>query len=1179
MTPNHEVLMPRRALPAVTLAVALAAGAVAALPADAAGTPTVADVAQPLPVPSVAAQLTVAQPAAGLAPGQPLPVTGRLVARDSRTGALGGARPGTFKIRVTTEDHSVFRTFGPFTTAPDGSFAVTLPGTATEGVSPTLWTDEAEDVAVSVFDVTPLAGGRAVEAPVGVAAATVATPTSGLRLVNDFTSHVGWVKPGDVFPLRLSVRNLTGTPRTGAVVTLKGVDGMTLLSATSGRTKVSVAGNRLTWKAGTIGAGSASRPTGRSLVVLAKADSLTQDPRIVWKNLSTTARLTWKGGTAAATSHGPKVIPPDGTYDTARYGDRPFPVVPVDFADKFHRTENTGTKLARIINDPNYKGSTFSLFQEMSLGQLYPKGTVSSAGIANRAVNGDEELRFSVPAPSGTCRGVTQVNPTDGSPLPTYTTRIRDGWYQLPGTTDYYGDDKYGSGVIGSLAGVGAIFDIDGACGPTAKTAYDAAVVADPEIDFNDYDTDKDGVVDFFEVIFVGLGGNGVSQLGCALTDPEQALNPDVCGLGEVPPAPSYDNVWPHSSSLEGTYTDPATGLKGYVSKDQLKDLAGRPLYYTNSTRTEMTTKKTPYRVFVRVGPYNVNPESAFSKASVISHEYGHSLGLPDFYSTGSRETYGDWNLMAADKSQSMDVFSRQDLGWVVPRELPKGTSTVRGWKDSKIDTHTIHWVGGDGKPYVLKGKDVHNAQAWTVKLPAKRLVPAGALAGASPTHAWWSGSGNDFGCPANGGHNLDIALPGLKDVPAGTPVTVSFKSRWDIEWDFDYGFVLTGKPDRTGRVSQWTSHASQNNYTTPSVLNPNTNGCQQTYGNGITGTSASAAAGTQMVDRVAGTYDDPTFVTDSYDISDLAGTGGVLRFSYSTDPGLARSGWFIDDVVVKAGSKVVYSSTFEKDGGPHAPMVYSGGCKEDTAVSAPCTTGWNWVSSSTISKADRGYYLEMRDRSGFDFNGKNQNDRDPIGFQPGLLLVYTDETRGYGNTGVDGAPAQSPLDVKPTPGDNTPNLDDAAFKEGDSFSDIKGHTDNYKDPTSKTGNWEFKNNCLAFTVTRLTGDGLGPDSGTGRGGDLRGDVRFTRAKGCGRMDYGYRSVGGSRSSTVASDAGTSAQPARTPAAAKAVTGATSPQVRAVSERTSVQETPWAALALGLLVASGTGVALGLRRS
>ncbi len=98
-------------------------------------------------------------------------------------------------------------------------------------------------------------------------------------------------------------------------------------------------------------------------------------------------------------------------------------------------------------------------------------------------------------------------------------------------------------------------------------------------------------------------------------------------------------------------------------------------------------------KVFVRVGPYNVNPETAIDKASVISHEYGHSLGLPDFYSTGSRETYGDWNLMATDKSQNMDIFSRQELGWVVPEVLEPGTSrTVTGWTDSKQDTDAITW-------------------------------------------------------------------------------------------------------------------------------------------------------------------------------------------------------------------------------------------------------------------------------------------------------------------------------------------------------------------------------------------------------------------------------------------------------------------------------------------------------
>ena len=195
-------------------------------------------------------------------------------------------------------------------------------------------------------------------------------------------------------------------------------------------------------------------------------------------------------------------------------------------------------------------------------------------------------------------------------------------------------------------------------------------MIADPEIDYSDFDTDKDGVVDFFMAVFAGCGGNGASQLSVA-----------GCDYADAP----YDNVWPHSSSLEFYYSDPETGLPGYTTDDQLKNLEGQPLWYTDDTYSDTTTTDMgdDLKVFVRVGPYNVNPETAIDKASVISHEYGHSLGLPDFYSTGSRETYGDWNLMATDKSQNMDIFSRQELGWVVPEVLAAG--------------HVAHGLGLDG--------------------------------------------------------------------------------------------------------------------------------------------------------------------------------------------------------------------------------------------------------------------------------------------------------------------------------------------------------------------------------------------------------------------------------------------------------------------------------------------------
>ena len=116
------------------------------------------------------------------------------------------------------------------------------------------------------------------------------------------------------------------------------------------------------------------------------------------------------------------------------------------------------------------------------------------------------------------------------------------------------------------------------------------------------------------------------------------------------------------------------------------------------------------------------------------------------------------------------------------------------------------------------------------------------------------------------------------------------------------------------------------------------------------------------------------------------------------------------------------------------------------------------------------------------------------------MLLAYTDEDHGYGNVGTDNPPAQTPLDARPEPGSDTPNLDDAAFKAGDSFSDSgAGHTDNYSDERRRR--WVLKYGCLSFTVDRLAGTGVGPEVAGAY--DLDGDVSFTTTASCGQFDYG----------------------------------------------------------------------------
>ncbi|WP_232677202.1 immune inhibitor A domain-containing protein [Nocardioides sp. R-C-SC26] len=1029
------------------------------------------------------------------APGAPFTVRGSVHRLTQDTLALLGATSAaTFTLAVDDARGATLAT-RRVTTAPDGSFTVTIPASATEAVATD---DGAVSLALRALDVRSGDGFQSTPGDeAGSTSVALRSRARGLRVVNRFVSSRGWVKPGEKYPSSIVVTNPTSKAVSGARVELTAPVGTRFLTA-SGPGSTSVTESDLTWRVPRVAAGRSV-----TLVVDQRAASLRQLPTLVWRDLSTTAVLTTGGRTAGrSTSHGPKVIPPGGAYDSARYGDRPFPVVPVQYTDRRYVDGHSGAGLERVINSPANPGSTFNLFQEMSLGQLYPHGTVPSAGIASADFDyapGFPTYRTDL-TKVNTCTGVTLSDlgaTAFGSPL--YSERITDGVYNLPGTTGYYGADGNGSAVIGSLTGIAALQNIDSGCGDTSKIVQDAAALADPEIDYNDYDTDKDGLVDFFMVVYAGCGGHGESQ----------GLGGDLaCGL-------PYDNIWPHSSSLEYSVTDPVTGLDGFATDDQLRDLEGRPLYWTDGSFTKQTTRKTAHKVFVRVGPYNLNPETAIERASVISHEYGHSLGLPDFYTTGSATYYDDWTLMSSDKSQNIDAYGRQELGWVVPEVLGKGSRTVRSWPDSKQDTGVIRWRTASGEPYVLRrGRDgiVHNSRMYVAKLPGRVLMKPSAFdtgVKASKSHAWFSGSGNDFGCNATGGgHNLDLSLPALAKLPSGSRVSLSMKSYFSIEWDFDYGFVLTSK----NGGGDWRSNASTRQVpTTTASSNPNSNACQGTYGNGITGSSSSYSDPlTAQLDRTLGNQPAPSFIADTFDVSDLAGaTSPVIRFSYATDPGLALPGWFIDDVKVTATlpsgtTKVIYRSDFEKSGGPRDPFVFNGGCKPGVP-GGKCTDGWQYVrAGARSSDFDHAYYLEMRDRSGFDLDGRGQIDRDPISWQPGLFLAYADESRGYGNNGVDKAPAQTPLDAVPQPGEMNPNLADAAFtatKARSTYSDFgAGHVDNYTNPTG-AGRWVLRFDCLAFRVLGLRGAGVGPRRSDG---DLSGTVRIRTGPGCAGFDYDY---------------------------------------------------------------------------
>lgn len=489
---------------------------------------------------------------------------------------------------------------------------------------------------------------------------------------------------------------------------------------------------------------------------------------------------------------------------------------------------------------------------------------------------------------------------------------------------------------------------------------------------------------------------------------------------------------------------------------------------------------------------------------------------------------------MATDHSHHMDVNARIELGWIVPEILEPGEQLdVVNWPASDLDTHTVNWVTPAATPYTLSGPGVHNSLAFAAPLPSRQLLDPSSTIGSSPTHVWWSTSGDSFGCPPVSGRNLDVRLPELERLAPATPVELTFNSLWDIEWDFDYGFVLVSTD---GGVT-YTSLPSAEGTTTPAATNPNSIQCQEIYGNGITGTSGSYAAGTELLDRQLGTTPEPVFLADRFDLTAFAGQPDVvLRFAYSTDSGLARPGWFIDDLRVAAGSDVIVETDFETSGTPTDLRFFPGGCRPGGAVAPRCSDGWQYIEASgSNTSADHAYYLELRDRSGFDLDGHGQADRGDPTFLPGLSLVYTDEDHGYGNVGVSSPPAQSPLDSQPQPGDETPDLDDAAFTAaaGDShFSDRgDGWVDNYSDPAEDDGLWHFRFDCLTFDVLSMAGADLGPRLSPG---DLTGGVSFDLGPGCAVYDYGFSRGPGSVQPAVVTPA-----PAPAPVAVPGGTPAT----------------------------------------
>jgi immune inhibitor A len=269
--------------------------------------------------------------------------------------------------------------------------------------------------------------------------------------------------------------------------------------------------------------------------------------------------------------------------------------------------------------------------------------------------------------------------------------------------------------------------------------AVDALTTAQPDFPWSDYDIEDqgdadgdgnllepDGVIDHFVIIHAGAD--------------------KAAGGG----AEGTYSIWSHASNV-----DPATG--GYAVPG----------------------------TGVRVNNYIMQGEAA--GVGVISHEYGHDLGLPDLYDTsGAAESDVDfWDLMSSGSHTGpllqtipvhMGLWDKYVLGWVDPETFGVGSSA----RDVK--------VGQTSR--TPKGTE----DGIRVNLPQK-VVQRGTPHGGEAM--WYSNNDQSW---------ADVKISRTLEVPAGADVRFWSWDNYDIEELWDYASSRSrptaGRPGPSSRCA-----------------------------------------------------------------------------------------------------------------------------------------------------------------------------------------------------------------------------------------------------------------------------------------------------------------------------------------------------------------------------------------
>lgn len=172
----------------------------------------------------------------------------------------------------------------------------------------------------------------------------------------------------------------------------------------------------------------------------------------------------------------------------------------------------------------------------------------------------------------------------------------------------------------------------------------------DGEIDFSKYDANSDGTIDMVYFLVAGYGANFGGN--------------------------SDDYLWPHKSQFPSSYPFKFDGkrLGTYACSCELYGYEGN----TSSVTIE--------------------------GIGTICHEFGHVLGLPDFYDTdysgsgGQSHHPGEWDIMAGG---SMHNYSRTPAGYTILERYALGFAQPHEIKETR--SYTLGALQSTNEGYIIK--------------------------------------------------------------------------------------------------------------------------------------------------------------------------------------------------------------------------------------------------------------------------------------------------------------------------------------------------------------------------------------------------------------------------------------------------------------------------------------------